>query len=104
MRRKEIIWHTYYNATIVIISNIYHVEEYNKKEIVLHSYRQPFLLGIFYISDENGIEELNLGGWMNSIVTIKGFQGFFKDWIFKKWGIYVVILGKCKEINIEWFR
>ena len=40
---------------------------------------------------------------MNSIVTIEGFQGFFKDWFFSKWGLYVVVIGKCDEINIEWF-
>ena len=95
---------TYHNATILIISNIYHVDAHNDEKIVLRSFRQPFLPGIFYVSDENGIEELNPGGWMNSIVTIYNFKGFFKDWIFKEWGLYVGAIGKCEKIEIEWFR
>ena len=102
--RHDLFGGTYHNATLIIVSNIYCVKEHSEKEIVLHSFRQPFLPGIFYVSDENGIEEFNAGGWMNSIVTIKGFQGFFKDWLFDKWGLYVVIIGKCDEISIEWFR
>ncbi len=95
---------TYYNATIKIISNIYHVDSCSEEEIILHSWRQPFLPGIFYISYKNGVQEFNFGGWMNSIVTVTGFEGFFKDWIFEKWGLYVVVWGDCKEVNIQWFR
>lgn len=96
---------TYYNATIKIISYIYHVNSYSENEIILRSWKQPFLLGIFYISDENGVQVCNVaGGWMNSIVTITGFEGFFKDWIFEKWGLYIVVWGKCDKVDIQWFR
>lgn len=96
---------TYYNATIIIVSYIYGVEKYDNDEIVLRSWKQAFLPGILYISDEDGVKVFNIaGGWMNSIITITGFEGFFKDWVFDKWGLYIVVWGKCEKIDVHWFR
>ena len=35
------------------------------------------------------------GGYPNSIVTIYGFEGFFREL-----GWVVILMGKCNEINL----
>lgn len=87
---------TYYNATVLIISTVYYVS-YSETKIVLYEQRftlSPF--GIFYIADENGMQEFSYrGGYPNSIVTIYGFEGFFREL-----GWLVILMGKCNEINL----
>ena len=87
---------TYYNATLFIITNVYHVTYFDEEEIDLGRYRYPYLPGIFIVEDENGIQEFNLyGGWMGARVEIYGFDGFFK------WqGLYTVLIGNCARISI----
>ncbi len=86
---------TYYNATLFIISNVYHVTHFDEEKIDL-SYRCPSLPGIFIVKDGNGIQEFNLfGGGGGSRVEIYGFSGFFK------WqGLYTVLIGNCTKISI----
>ena len=95
---------TYYNATVEIISSLYQVSSALDDEIILEDCRLPFLIGFFRISDANGVQEFNRGGWMNSKVTITGFDGFFKDWLFDTWGLYVIIWGECDTVRVQTFR
>ena len=95
---------TYYNATVEIASCIYYVSSVTDDEMILEACRLPFLPGILRISDANGIQEFNLGGWMNSKVTITGFDGFFKDWLFGSWGLYVIVWGDCDKVRVQTFR
>ena len=95
---------TYYNATIEIISNIYKITSVTDDEIILKSSHLPILPGIFRISDENGVQECNRNGYMNSIVTITGFDGFVKDWLFDGWGFYVIAWGECDKVRVQTFR
>ena len=90
----------YYNATIVIISTVYYVKSCDEGKIILESGWINFPPGIFYIRDDTGIREFNTyGGILNSIVTIYGFDG-----LFKRWGLYKVLIGKCEKIEIRTFR
>ena len=97
---------TYYNATIEIISNIYKITSATDDEIILQSSHLPILPGFFRISDANGVQEFNRGGGgiMNSIVTITGFEGFVKDWLFDGWGFYVIVWGECDKVRVQTFR
>ena len=90
----------YYNATIVIISALYYVKSCDEGKITLESGCIDFLPGIFYVKDDTGVKEFcYCGGYLNSIVTIYGFDGLFKGW-----GLYKVLMGKCKKIEIQTFR
>ena len=93
---------TYYNATIVIISALYHVKIYDERKIILEDRKIAgiwLLPGIFCIKDDTGIREFNMGGYINSRVTIYGFDGLFKGW-----GLYTVLIGKCEKIEVQTFR
>jgi len=95
---------TYFNATVEIISCLYKVSSVTDDEMILEDCRLPVLPGVFRISDANGVQELNRGGWMNSKVTITGFDVFFKDWLFSDWGLYVIIWGECDKVRVQTFR
>ena len=95
---------TYYNATVVIISNLYCVTKHTEKEIILSDFRLPLLPGIYYVAGENGTFEINSGGWVNSKITITGFEGFFRDWVLEYWGLYVTIVGTCDKVRVQTFR
>ena len=95
---------TYYNATIEIISNIYKITSVTDNEIILKSSHLPILPSFFRISDANGVQVCNRNGYMNSIVTITGFDGFVKDWLFAGWGFYVIVWGECNKVRVQTFR
>lgn len=88
---------TYYNATVIITSKVYCVKTHSENKIVLYECRfTTSLIGLFYISDKNGLQEYSTrGGYPNSIVTIYGLEGFFMQW-----GWYVILFGECDKINI----
>ena len=95
---------TYYNATVEIISYLYQVSNATDDNIILKDCRLPLLPGFFRISDADGVQEFNRGGWMNSKVTITGFEGFFKDWLFESRGLYVIVWGECNKVRVQTFR
>ena len=100
---------SYYNATIKIVSSVYRVKSWGEGKIVLDDYRYPFYFrGLFYISDDNGVQICSYyGGFPNSLVTITGFEGFFKDWVVREWlhaVVWVVVWGECEKVDVGRYR
>ena len=99
MPQTNYVEYVYDNATLLILSMLYCVQSYEEDFIELYNCRL-FPFGIWYIANESGIQQFNrVGGWMNSIVEIYNFEGFFK------WrGLWIVIIGECDKIIITTYR